>query len=178
VLTRRPRVALVPDIPGWAFDNITAQIRRHLSVRYDFTVLYGADYATRRDALFFELCSGRYDLVHVFSPENIAALLVPETVAKIQHVSGWNLSTIADRLVATRLTTSVYCHTRLDPYSVGQDRPMFTACLDGYSVSSPKLQTIYQGLTGYPPPVRVVLDGVDLDLLRPKDLDRLSEVDR
>lgn len=178
MLTRRPRVALLPDIPGWAFDNIATQIRRHLSARYDFTILYRADYATRRHELFREVCSGGYDLVHVFAPVGIAAFLTPETVAKIQRNFGWSPSTIADRLVATRLTASVHSHIRLDPDTVAQYAPIFTSCLDGYCVSSPKLHTIYAGIAAYPPPVRVVPDGVDLDLFRPQNLDRLSDVDR
>jgi glycosyltransferase involved in cell wall biosynthesis len=178
MVTRRPRVALLPDVAGWAFDTIATQVRRHLSARYDVTILYRADYATRRHELFREVCSGGYDLVHVFAPVGVAAFLTPETVAKIQQTFGWSLLTIADRLAATRLTTSVHSHIRLDPFSVAQYAPIFTSCLAGYCVSSPKLRTIYEGLAGYPPPVRVVPDGVDLDLFRPRNLDRLSDVDR
>ena len=54
----RPRVALLIDIPDWAFHTISRAIERNLSDRFTFTTLIKHDYPT--------IDEDRFDIIHVF----------------------------------------------------------------------------------------------------------------
>jgi glycosyltransferase involved in cell wall biosynthesis len=58
-MTARPRVFLLADRPGWAFDHVARALVARLSPRFDLRVIY-QDVETR------DLDASRVDLLHVF----------------------------------------------------------------------------------------------------------------
>jgi len=55
---RRPRVALLIDIPNWAFHTIARAIEQYLGDRFAFTTLIKDDYPT--------IDEDRFDIIHIF----------------------------------------------------------------------------------------------------------------
>src|SRR5262249_55401176 len=71
------------------------------------------------------------------------------------------------------LSTSVYDHLFLNEKELGERSKIFNV-LSGYYVSSEKLNAIYKSIPKYPSPQATIQDGVDLELFKPKHLERFS----
>lgn len=164
---RRPRLALVVDVRGWAFDNIAQQIRTHLGDVYDVVVLYATDYPDAHACLQDLLFVYEPDVVHYFWREYLYEILMGDPLGELPRrfdVPDW---AVLDRFTRTAITMSVYDHLYTDEDSLRRRQP-YLWFIDGYSVSSEKLRTVYSQGVG-PAPDVVIEDGVDLDVFHPAD---------
>jgi glycosyltransferase involved in cell wall biosynthesis len=57
--TRKPRICILANVPGWAFDNSAREIKRNLAHEFDITIRYAVDHP--------DLSSADYDLVQICS---------------------------------------------------------------------------------------------------------------
>ncbi|MHC3908938.1 D-inositol-3-phosphate glycosyltransferase [Achromobacter marplatensis] len=99
----------------------------------------------------------------------------------INHVqrAGVPFDVFDKRFVRSKpVTTSVYDHLFLGPEEVQERAAFFKDRVAAYTVSSKRLEGIYQGLEDFPPPSIVTHDGVDLERFGPARLERLGEVGR
>lgn len=55
--THKPRICILADCPGWAYDNSARQIKRQLEPEFDITIRYGSDHPS--------LSLADYDLIHI-----------------------------------------------------------------------------------------------------------------
>src|SRR3954471_10274504 len=174
----KPRIALVVDAKGWAFDNIAKRVAAFLADEFAFHIHYQDDYeAEELHQMARATLGAGYDLVHFFW-----RLAPTEFILDRIHL-GWlladeSLEQIVDRYLAQPLTISVHDHLFLEPDNAARRHLLFSTCGVGYHVSSRRLDRIYRELGDVPPPDAVIEDGVDLDMFGPVNLDRLAEVDR
>jgi glycosyltransferase involved in cell wall biosynthesis len=174
----RPRIALIVDAKGWAFDNIAKRVSAFLADEYVFDIHYQDDYeAEELHEMALATLGAGYDLVHFFW-----RLAPTEFILDRIHL-GWllageSLEQIVDRYLAQPLTISVHDHLFLEPENAERRRLLFSTCGVGYHVSSQRLDGIYRELGDVPPPDAVIEDGVDLDMFGPANLERLADTDR
>jgi len=173
---KRPRIALVIDTDGWAFGNIARQLERHLSDRFEFVTIPMDVLDTNVDRLL--LLVSDCDLVHVFWREHLR-LIGSDFARAYAEALGCPYDRFHERFVKARIfSTAVYDHLFLDKAEAEERRPIFRHLVRGYYVASRRLERIYESLEGYPPPVALLEDGVDLELFAPRDLERFQNVGR
>ncbi len=167
----KPRVALVIDAPGWAFWNISQQIRRHLSDRFDFEILVTSD-TENAAQLFF--AAREFDLVHVFWREFVHLLLNEHCRSYVRALPG-DYDRFLQRVVRRpAFSTCIYDHLHLEPDELAARAPIYRDLVDAYYVGSWRLEAIYAGLPDYPPPAAVLPDGVDPELFGPLGAERFE----
>lgn len=167
----RKRVALVVDTDTWAYANISRQIARALP-EHDVEII-----AHTRFDNYFQLLAvlDSYDYIHIFWREVLLALDTPYNESYAAQL-GCDLRVFLDRFFRTRpVSTSVYDHFFLTPEEVAKRTEIFNRAI-GYTVSSKKLEAIYEKLPHYPRPAMVFPDGVDLDLFKPANLERFDRI--
>lgn len=168
----KPRVLLVADVRGWAFDNICQNLINQLSVEYSFTVVYMGDIMDRPWIFVAEhLMEEPYDIVHFFWRDDLRTILWPDHLHRAASQSGVAPALIIDALARPVITASIYDHLHLD-MTGPEDRAAIFRFAHGYAVSSPRLNRIYSDLPDVPPPDCVITDGVDVALFaEPKAAD-------
>lgn len=168
---RRPRVALIIDAENWAFAQIARQLSRHLSHEFEFRVIPASVIDHIVPIL---LMTAGSDITHFFWRELLGSVLAQPAQEYARELGfGTHGHFLDSQVRPRRLTTSVYDHLLLDLPAIRSRRPLFNQLVCAYTVSSQRLLDIYQGLPGIPAPALLTEDGVDLDLFRPKGLDRL-----
>lgn len=167
----RPRIALVVDVDGWAFWNIAQQLERHLSDRYAFTVISSASLDNLAQALILARSS---DIIHVFWREYLRmAVAHGAPRAYLEGLGGdWD-AFLRDHVRSRVISTAVYDHLFLDAEAVAERAAFFRTFVNGYYVSSRRLDRIYRTLS-YPSPLAVLEDGVDLSVFRPQNPSRFD----
>ncbi|MBW1778712.1 MAG: glycosyltransferase family 4 protein, partial [Deltaproteobacteria bacterium] len=170
----KKKITLVADTPGWAYDNISRNIRKHLGDTFDIRIVHVVDY-TDFDTAFLDLfCLNETDYIHFFWREYLFAMIKsisPKTLAS--HLP---FECALDRFCEKIITLSIYDHLYLSPQEIADRQGLF-AITDAYSVCSKRLFSIYAERFDVPPDV-VIEDGVDPERFPPKRLERFLETDR
>lgn len=152
-------ILICPDRPQWAFDNIANNIATFAGPNR-LSKLYMRD-VLNNDHLFFEaLLSKRIDLCHVFWREDLFYLLHPRTIANSAAHLNLDYRTMVKAINNCAFTTSVYDHLFSSADDIQERRDRFSL-IDGYTVSSSKLHTVYSSQPDFPQPDAVITDGVD-----------------
>lgn len=190
---RLPRVALVTDVDGWAFSNISEQIRRHLSDKYSFDIIpltrlaeiEATRFRERGSSGFFVegggsglghllIRSHEYDIIHFFWREYLMLIGTP-LLDNYAAFVGLSSCEFYERFVRPAcITTAVYDHLWCDPEHIEARRRLFNELAVAYTVSSNRLDEHYKSIPGLKAPSMVIEDGVDTDLFRPANLDRFN----
>lgn len=169
----KPKIALIIDTDHWAFGNISRQLQRHLSDRFEFMVI-PMDIVDNIDQVLMMVRD--CEIVHFFWREHLRLIGTPYYRSYVESL-GVNYTDFENRFILSkRISTSVYDHLLLNSEELDERRDIFCNLVAGYTVSSEKLNLIYSDAIGYPKPTCIVEDGVDLDLFRPKNLKRLEEI--
>lgn len=170
---QKPKIALVIDTDDWAFGNISRQLQRHLSDRFEFVVV-PMDIVDNIDQVF--MMARDCEIVHFFWREHLTLIGTPYYRSYVESL-GLSYPEFERRFIAAKkISTSVYDHLLLKQEELEGRRHLFTDLVAGYTVGSEKLNSIYSDIPGYPKPTCVVEDGVDLTLFKPKNLQRLQGV--
>ncbi|MEZ5937926.1 MAG: glycosyltransferase [Hyphomonadaceae bacterium] len=171
----KPKLLMVIDQTGWAFSNISDQVTRHLSDRYDIqtTAAYELDsfgqiFLLGRDA----------DLVHFFWRPHLLAMFDGYLDGYARTIGMNNTNDLRWHMLQKKLTTAVYDHLFLDPDSVRRYGPILENLIDGYYTSSAKLDQIYRRTYPKAVPTGLIPDGVDLGLFQRKGVKRTFDEDR
>lgn len=146
-----PKVALVADIPNWAFHRIAKNIKMSLSNQFSADIFFAKDENLRQ---LHEYLDSKYDLVHYF----------------------WRLIPIqinAKKTSKTKITTSIYDHTDLDNRSL---HLALRNSVHGITCSSDMILQVYESSTQLNNIlIKKCEDGVDSKLfgtIRPTDAGR------
>ena len=171
----RPRIALIADVPNWAFHNISKQIIKHLGGAYEFEIFFHGDYPEIENLM---LDVKDFDLIHFFWRDALFSLL-SEHVRHSFDVKGWDYFDFIVNVVATaNTTTSIYDHLLLSEYQVQERSVLFNALTIGYTTCSERLNKIYSSFPKYAKPFGNIEDGIDLEIFRPTNLERLYDENR
>lgn len=169
---RKPKIALVIDVEGWAFHNIARYLIKYQSHRFDFEIFPVAELGGIERVA--RLTQG-FDLVHFFWRVHWLELLSDQSRATFNQ---WNID--FDEFLAgyergAAWTSSVYDHLFMAPEPMRPGLAEAMHRLTAYGVSSQRLWHSYVESPEYPAPLMVLEDGVDLGLFRPKGLDRFED---
>lgn len=167
----RPKVALVVDVYHWAFGNISRQVKRYLSDRYDFRIIPISDLGSLlRVLMLTEDCQ----IVHFFWREEILQI-GSQHYRRATQALGMNWEAFEARFIAGKLiTTSIYDHLMQDAASMSARADAYGR-LPGYTVANQKLLSFYENPpVPFPAPICTTEDGVDLTLFRPAQLERFA----
>ena len=174
---RPRRLAFVVDNRGWAFENAAKNIAALLAPEYEVSIYYIIDYRNLEELFYHVYLQEKYGYIHFFWREdyfknldNIARLV------KLSKKAGIGLHSLAS-CITNAVTTACVCdHLFLEPAAVAEREEKF-ALLDAYSTSSRRLFREYGRLFRHPPAC-ITRDGVNLDIFRPRNLDRFDLYDR
>jgi len=170
---KKRKIGLVLDTDDWAFGNIARQLVFHLSDRYCFELI-PMDVVDNIDHVL--MMAADCDLVHFFWREHLRLIGTPYYRSYVEQF-GINYAEFERRYVKSKkITTSVYDHLLLDAEELRERQPIINELIAGYTVSSERLASIYRSIPNYRSPAAVVEDGVDLDLFRPKRLNRFDDI--
>ena len=170
-----PRIALIADVKNWVFHNYAKQIARHLGNSYDFQIFFYGDYSELQ-SLFFEVKD--FDIIHFFWRDALFNILSKHT-RDIFASKGWNYNDFILNLVAKiNITTSIYDHLLLEPEQIEERKILFSGLSVGYTTVSQRLEKIYESISEYPKPFGSIEDGIDLEIFRPTNLERLYDENR
>lgn len=193
--TERPRIALLTDTNDWAFANISRQLKRHLSDRFEFEVFPLVELAEIERRRWFETnCAGHFaeggasafgmalvaaedcDIIHVFWREFLTLIDTP-LLADYARRIGFTYEEFRKRFIEGKtFSTCVYDHLHSTKEDIERFERVFAEIVSGYYVSSYKLERIYKGFGIIPAPKAVLPDGVDLGMFRPRNLERFREL--
>jgi glycosyltransferase involved in cell wall biosynthesis len=184
---RKTRLAIVADLPNWAFANIARNMTRVLADHADVTTIF--THGLSRAEVFSKLyIEGPlpFDHVHFLWRENLCQPLQSfelfmRLIRKIRELDqgiGFErrLATFARRFAETATTLAISDHLFLDPPSVSK-REFAFSIIDGYSTLSIRLARLCATAYGYAP-LAITRDAVDPELFRPTDLERFDRFER
>lgn len=191
----KPRIALVVDVPQWAFGNIARQLIRNLSHRYDFDLIAMSELVAMQSKRFADpkanrrlaeargpgmgillANSAKYDIIHFFWREDLL-LLGTEHIAAYANFLGMTAEAFERRFVKTaRISTSVYDHLHSTSDAIKHRAHIFNELVRGYTVSSARLDDLYRQFSEIRPPSAIVEDGVDLEAFAPENLARFDSI--
>lgn len=175
----RPRILLCPDTPNWAYDNICDHLERNLSDRFDFKRFHMAGVLGYPEVFLNQvfMISKEFDILHLFWREDCHFLTNPEVIFKAATAFRQSPEAFFEAMSRVVVTSSVYDHLHLEPqHFLWRERAF--SFVDGYTVSSKVLDSIYREIDLFPNPLAITPDGVDTGHFKPKNLERLSELDR
>lgn len=162
---KRPKIALVIDVEGWAFSNIARQLQRYLGDRFDFKVISSQD-LPEPGHIF--MVAADCHLVHFFWREYLRLIDHEWAQGCIQR-TGITFPEFERRFIKNKpVTTSVYDHLHLDNGEIVDRISFFRDRATSYTVASERLADIYRTISDMPAPAQVAQDGVDLELFKPR----------
>lgn len=169
----RPKVALIVDVEGWAFWNISQQLCRYLGDRFEFQVI---PTTVIENAAHVFLLARRCDIIHIFWREYLG-LLRPkmQPQAYLEWIGG-DYQRFLEDLQQRIVSVAIYDHLFLDEVGLDERRSLYRDVLDAYYVGSQRLRAVYENVPDFPRPLAVLEDGVDCTLFRPQNLGRFEQL--
>lgn len=168
-IDKKPKIALVIDAHGWAFENIVNQLQKYLSEYFEFKIIIMAEMQSLY--MFIELIKD-CDLIHFFWRASIMMLLNEKNGEMYGKSKNINYEKFLYNL---NISTAVYDHLFLDTNSINMNKQIYNIS-PNYYVSSKKLYDIYTNLPFSNKPKAIIEDGVDLNLFKPKNIERLKNI--
>lgn len=172
---QKSKIALIIDTDNWAFGNISRQLQRYLSDRFEFTVI-PMDIIDNIDQVL--MMARDCEILHFFWREHLTLIGTPYYRSYVESL-GLSYDEFEQRFITSkRITTSIYDHLLLNEKEIEERSRIFSDLIDGYTVGSEKLNRIYSSIDRYPKPAILTEDGVDLTLFVPRNIDRFQDVNR
>ena len=168
----KPKICVVADVPGWAFDNIAQKLKKELSWKYDIRIAY---FNRRTEAdYFYEFIekNNDCDLLHFL---NRRMLLLMGTAIFKQKVekSGRNLDEyIKEKKI--KFSTAVYDYMDLDVEGISEHKVIFNDYTKKYYTATKKLFDIYNKVEDFKKPDAMVHDICDKEIFIPMNLERFD----
>ncbi len=176
MLRVKPKICLICDVKGWAFDIIAKEIQKELSYKYDIRLDY-FDMYSEPENLFN--CLERNldcDLLHIFWRKSLLLLETEEFKNQvITHSYDYNEYL---KKISSKLSTGVYDFLYLDKENINKYQNIFNKYTSFYYVTSKKLYNEYLKITKYHKPYGVVHDLIDYTNLKPLNLTRFNNLNR
>lgn len=167
-IDKRPKIALIVDTHDWAFENIAKQLEKYLSEYFKFKIIAMVDIENLD--MLIELTKN-FELIHFFWRASV--MLFDERNVKV-YAENRNIN-YQNFLYNLNISTAVYDHLFLDVNSININKKIYKIS-PNYYVSSKKLYNIYSNLPFCNKPKAIVEDGVDLNLFKPTNIERLKNV--
>ena len=166
------RIAIVIDLPNWAFDICAQLIKKELEgiADVDIFCLHVEPY---NDNLFYMLEQIKdYDYIHFLWRKQ---LLLFESEKFINDVkdAGYNYNEYLN-LIVPKISTAVCDHMFLKQEEIEEYKNVFNKYCSKYYVISKKIYDIYCNISEYKKPEKVIMDTYDKNRFIPQNLDRFQ----
>lgn len=169
----KPKICIIADVPGWAFDDIAQVLKKELSYKYDISI----DYFDRRAEAdyFYELVQKHIDcdLVH-FLNRRMLLLMKSDTFKEKVKKSGRNVDEYINML-KNKFSTSVYDYLDIDEEGIKEHKAIFNDFTKKYYTCTKRLFEIYSSIECYKKPSAMVHDICDSDTFVPINLKRFDK---
>ncbi|HCC04143.1 MAG TPA: hypothetical protein DEP51_04730 [Clostridiales bacterium] len=168
----KKKIAIIIDSKGWAFDNIANKIKQNIN-EYDIDIITGEYFEGNMIKLF--LCCKNYDLIH-FMWRGYLSLMNKDRLNEYVNSLGMTFEEFEKEFVFSKIITFSVCD---ELYLDGEDKWRTNEIMKyakGYFVSSKRLWDIYNMFNKKP--YTIIHDGVDLKMFKPKNLERLKDLNR
>lgn len=170
--SEKPRIALIIDSESWAFANIAGQLVKHLGERFQFRIIPTAVIHNINQVL---LMTADCAITHFFWRDFLGLVMQRPAQQYATRLGFTDFQDFLQRYVHGRtITTSVYDHLFLEDDEIAARIPLFNHLVSGYTVSSQRLLQRYRRIENYPDPTMLTEDGVDLNLFKPRHLERMN----
>lgn len=172
ISNKKIKIALIVDTRNWAYDNIAKNIKKYLSNKYEFKIIYMDEIPDSNIVYLFYACVD-CDLIH-FLWRGILHYLKGDFAKYYLEYYGRGVENFIDETVRKKcITASVYDHKYLN--SGIKRTENIINLVESYTVSSKKLFDIYKKLNLHKPIVEIT-DGVDLKKFYPINISRLNSI--
>lgn len=168
----KKKIAIIIDSKGWAFDNISNNIKKNIS-EYDIDIIPGEYFAGNMIKLF--LCCKDYDLIH-FMWRGYLSLLDERWGREYVDSIGMTFEEFEKKFIYSKNITFSVC----DELFLNEKEKWRTNTIMKYSkayfVTSKRLFEIYSQFEKKPE--NIIHDGVDLEKFKPEKLNRFNDINR
>lgn len=167
----KPKIAIIIDKEGWAFDNSAKEIKRNLSKFFNVDIISADIFNGNAVKLFIYVKD--YDLVF-FMWRGIISWLYSEYSRDYICKLGFDFEEFVKEFIKEKnILTGVYDHLFIDSE---QERTEFILeNVKDYIVCSEKLQKIYQHFSKKPN--KVISDGVNLEMFYLKNNNKFNNIE-
>lgn len=177
VSSEKPQIALVIDKPDWALDHIATQVINNLEKYYSFKRIY-LSYVDNLAKIL--LLASDCQIIHFLWRPYASAFYDDHTGVEISSI-GMSRERFYDRFVKGKvISVAVYDHLMLQGKDALITQKLFSSpdsIVTSYTVSSKKLKNLYDEMSQIQmKPSAITQDGVDLDMFKPKNLERFKNI--
>jgi O-antigen biosynthesis protein len=172
IAPRRPsdgtiRVTFVLDVPNWAFDNVVKNLQRHIGPDHILSIVY-AQQDDDAGASLHRILDSSPHIIHFMWRADFRRLVSTAALQKCTALMALSQNEVLARLCRSYISFSVCDHLFLTEDDIDAFRPLYWLS-DGYCAVSPMLFDIYRGISDYPEPLALLVNGVDTALYRPAE---------
>jgi len=169
------KLAIVIDIPNWAFDIGAQLIKKELKgiVEVDIFCIHVEPH---KDDLFYMLEQIKnYDYIHFLWRKHLALFESEKFIDDVKN-AGYDYDEYVNSIVP-KISTAVCDHMFLKPEEIEEYKNIFNKFSSKYYVISNKLYDIYCNIPGYRKPESVIMDTYDKNVFMPQNLDRFDNAE-
>ena len=166
----KPKIALVVDVYNWCFWNISKQLEKYLSDKFDLEIVVMENFNEIYDAIIY---LKKFDLVHFFWRGNLLGLNEIDNEAFVNKYGISYDYFKKEILNKMHITTSIYDHLYLDD-EIEYTKKILSIAKE-YTTSSNILNNIYKQLEGIKNPDVTVTDGIDFEKFKCTNINKYKE---
>ena len=166
----KPKIALVVDTYNWAFYNRAIILKEKLSKYYNIKIIPAAT-ALENNMLQLILMVKDYDLVHFFWRRILFNLTDEDYYFKKNNINVEEF--LKENFTKVAKTTCIPDQILLEKENYEKNKKAINM-MDDYYVISDKLYDIYSNLEGYKKPYGIIINGVNTELYKTKNLERFK----
>lgn len=171
-LEEKPKIALMIDSDGWALSNSAKQLKRYLSKYYNIDIIPMNIFGN--DGVKAFILGAEYDLEFFMWRGNISWLYTEYSKEYISKL-GFEYNEFLEKYIKNKnIVTAVYDHLFLNTETERTD--FIFNNVKAYTVSSEKLNKIYNEYPNIKRPSMVIADGVDLDLFKMNNKNKYDNI--
>lgn len=158
----KPRVAIVIDKEGWAFDNAAKQIKKYLSRYYEIEIIPMDLFGDNVVKLF--ILGYEFDLMFIMWRGILSWLYSDYSKNYISQI-GFEYDEFIEKYIKEKcILTGIYDHLFINSET---ERTEFVLDnIKDYIVCSEKLRKIYEDYPNKKKPRMIISDGIDLELFK------------
>ena len=172
----KPKISLICDVKGWAFDIIAQQLKKELSQIFDIKIDYFDMYNEPNELFSCLERNKNSDLIHFFWRKSLLLLESEEFKNQVKEHS-YDYDDYLNS-ISKKLSTGAYDFLYLDEENIPNYQNIFNKYTSFYYVSSKKLYNEYLKVTNYKKPYGVVHDLIDYTNLKPLNLERFNNLNK
>ena len=170
------KICLVADVPNWAFDIISHNLKEKLAHKYDIRIVY---YDAKKESdVFYEFLeeNNDCDLIHFFWRKVLLQFETDVFKNKVE-ASGKNYDEYVEKMVS-KISTGAYDFLGLTGEGVEDFINALNNYCSNYCVTSKKLYDEYKNKNEFRNPTAIVHDICNFDRFNPLNLERFENEDR